>query len=483
MNFKRFVDDGLSQFSYVVADENTQEAVVIDPLRDADRYVEWIHEHDFELTAILETHIHADYTSGALELADITGVPYYASSYDTDEKYEMQFEHEELETGDTVELGPFTFEAIHTPGHTPEHISFLMKEDGEPRKLFSGDFIFVNSLGRPDLIGEEQKMALAGQLFESIQTIKSKDWPEDLQIHPAHGSGSLCGAGLSEKPETTLGEEYDKNPYFQIDDEDEFVGRIFDALGDFPPYYKRMKQTNSRGAPFVQPVGPPPGVDIDDFVDVYESSNPVTVIDLRDQVSFGESHIPGSLNLPLAERINRYAPWVVPYDQPIYLVGDGSIDEQDMEAVYRYLLRVELDNVRGYLEDGYQRWQEDGHPTDEIAQYDAPYLRDQLPAKDLVVIDVRTRDEYVAGHLPDARWIPFGRLREQKDQLPENWDQPIVTICSSGYRSSLSASLLQSMGYNNLGHLTGGFPNWVDEGYDVLRGEESDESEAVNLND
>jgi len=416
MIFERFEEQGLSQFSYLIGDESSRAAAVVDPVRDVDRYVNWIENANLELSAILETHIHADYASGSRELADITDTPYYASAYDKNEKYEMQFPHVELEDGDTVDVGNLTFRALHTPGHTPEHLSYLMygTHSDEPEKLFSGDFIFVGSLGRPDLIGDQQKEPLARTLFGSVRKIKSMDLPGNLRIHPAHGSGSMCGAGLSDKPESTLGEERSKNPYFRLNDEDEFVEAILESLGDFPPYYKHMKDTNSKGAHFIQPIEPPRRIPIDEFFQRVQSEDNPIILDLRDQVSFGHEHIPESINLPYSPNINRFGPWVLSYDQPILLVGDVSMGPKTMEDVYRQLVRVELDNVEGYLQGGYESWSQDGRPTDEIQQLNARQLREQLQARsNLRVIDVRSKDEYRSGHIPGSRWIPFGQLQQR----------------------------------------------------------------------
>ncbi len=471
MIFQRFEEEGLAHFSYLVGDRETRQAVVIDPRRDVDVYLEWMDDRDLVLKAVLETHIHADYASGAPELAYVTEVPHYISHYDQNEEYEATFPHQSLEDKDRIQAGALSFDVLHTPGHTPEHVSFLLYEQSngqsEPVKLFSGDFLFVGSLGRPDLIGEESKRRLAGRLFESVRKIKAMPLPEDLSVHPAHGSGSLCGAGLSEAPESTLGEERSTNPYFSMEDREEFIERLLGSLGDYPPYYRRMKETNSQGPAFVQPVLPPPATSVESFHERVRDDDAV-VLDLRDEASFGRGHIPGALNLGLSPNINRWAPWVIPYDRPIYLVGDDSMGPGDMEQVLRRLLRVELDRVEGYLEGGYPEWSNAGYAELTIRQYDPRRLADELRGEPWpLVLDVRTAPEFDETHLVGARHLMVGQIPDRLDELPDDRDRLVITYCSSGYRSSLAASLLRGAGYENVGHLSGGFKEWVEEGGEV----------------
>lgn len=463
--FERFVEEGLSHFSYLVGDESTGEAAVIDPRRDTDEYLQWIQDRDLELSAVVETHLHADYASGAHELAERENVPHYLSAYDDGEKYQAEYDHVALEDGDSLEVGSLTLEAVHTPGHTPEHLSYLLYPEGtdeDPTKFFTGDFLFVGSLGRPDLIGEDVKTPLAARLYESVQTIKSMDFPEELAIHPAHGSGSLCGAGLEDAPESTLGKERENNKYFSIDDEDQFVETVFDALGDFPPYYKRMKETNSRGAPPVLPIEAPETLSLSTFEELTEKGSDALVVDLRDQESFGAGHTPGSINVGLIPKLNMWAPWVLPYETPIHLVGDASMGEDDMEEAYRKLIRVELDDVVGYLEGGFEAWVDAGNPTRSVEQLSPDDLEER--SRSGIVLDVRTEEEYEEGHVPGAKNLPVGRLLERIDEVGADRNQPVYTVCGSGYRSSLAASLLEREGYETLGHLTNGFGTWEQAG-------------------
>lgn len=463
--FHRFVEEGLTHFSYVVGDESNESAVVVDPKRDADDYIDWIQAKGLELVGVIETHLHADFVSGARELTDVGNVPHYLSSYDEGEKYVAEYDHVATKDGDHIEVGSLTFEAVHTPGHTPEHLSYLLYEghpdETEPAKFFSGDFLFVNSLGRPDLIGEDEKIRLAELLYQSVQKVKDTDWPDDMDVHPAHGAGSLCGAELSEEPSSTFGRERRENPYFRINDKDEFKEEIFDVLGDFPSYYPRMKEINSRGAPYVLPLEPPSALSLQEFKEGLSREGKNIILDLRDQKQFGQGHIPGSYSLGLSPKINQWGPWILDYNTPIFLVGATDFGGPEMEEAYRSLLRVGLNDVQGYLEGGFQTWETHETRIQTFRELEPDELHDELHSDTPpFLLDVRTDDEYRESHIPGALNIMVGQLPERLDEIQQEWHQKIITICSSGYRSALAGSILLREGYENIGHLSGGFPRW-----------------------
>jgi hydroxyacylglutathione hydrolase len=461
MIFERFVEDGLSHFSYIVGDEDTREAVIVDPRRDGDVFIDWLEDRDLDLVGIVETHLHADFASGAHELAEAYQVPHYLSAYDKNERYVAQYDHVGLEDGDTVNVGSLTFEAVHTPGHTPEHLSYLLYDESSsetPEKMFTGDFMFVGSLGRPDLIGEDEKNRLASMLFESVQMVKERDWPDELEILPAHGAGSLCGAGLDEKPSSTLGEEKQNNRYFQFEDEDAFVEAVFEALGEFPPYYTRMKETNSEGASSVLPIQGPPECGVEDLEKQLTTNEDTILLDVREQDAYSHGHVPGSYNLPFGPKINMWAPWVLDYDEPIFLIGNRSMGDEEMEEIYRILIRVELDRVEGYLRGGFASWASENPGRTESVDLLTPrdFVRELEDDPTPFVLDVRTEDEYEEEHVPGSEQIMLGLLPDRLDRLPENQETPIVTICPSGYRATFANSILQRHGYRNVGLLAGG---------------------------
>ena len=251
MFFERIEDKGLAQYSYVIACERAGVAAVVDPRRDIDVYVDLAKAKGFRITHVLETHIHADFASGACELAAATGAELAVSAYDRGELYETRFPHRSLHDGDAIVLGRVRLQALHTPGHTPEHLSFLVFDGArsatQPMILLSGDFLFVGSLGRPDLLGEEAKRQLAAKLFDSVRRVLAP-LPDGLEIAPGHGAGSMCGAGMSGRPTSTLGFERIANPYLRADlTEDQFIEMILTRVPPFPDYYRRMKALNARG--------------------------------------------------------------------------------------------------------------------------------------------------------------------------------------------------------------------------------------------
>ena len=462
MIFERFEDNVLSHYSYAVGCEGAGEVAIIDPRRDIDVYLDFAKQEGLRITHVLETHIHADFASGARELAGLTGATHHASIYDADEIFEVQFGHSDMKDGNTVRIGGQRIQAVHTPGHTPEHLSFLVFDENRsadvPMLFLTGDFLFVGSLGRPDLLGEEAKRGLAHQLYDSVQ--KLADLPDSLEIHPAHGAGSMCGAGMSGRPMSTLGFERIANPYLSPDlTREAFVETILASVPPFPDYYRRMKQVNSNGAKILSGL---PGVDTplrpEDVKAAIDEG--AVIIDLRDQMAFGGGHIPGAYGIGL-EKVSMWASWTVPYDRPIVLVGDEGTK---YEAAVRGLVRVGLDDVIGYLEGGVQTWAEEGHDTHELHQISPNDLQDKLEAgEEIAIIDVRETDEYAAGHIPGATNLIAGELRKNLEQVP-NGGRSVALICQSGYRSTVAGSVLLQEGMDNVINVTGGMNGWQHAG-------------------
>ncbi|MGH6631496.1 MAG: MBL fold metallo-hydrolase, partial [Burkholderiales bacterium] len=332
-------------------------------------YTEYAAANDLSITHVLETHIHADYASGARELAHATGAELRVSGHDQGEDFEVTFPHRDFVDGESFDVGDMRITALHTPGHTPEHLSFLVHELNRgcrPMALLSGDFVFVGSLGRPDLLGEAAKRRLAEQLYTSTHE-KIRSLPDGVEVHPAHGAGSLCGAGMSERPQSTLGYERACNVYFAESDRGRFVDLILGSVPEFPEYYKRMKRINSEGPALLDelPGGlrGNPEMPLEEFR--REAQKPeAVVIDLRRPEAFGGGHIPGSLNIGGDQNLSTWAAWVVPYDRPIFLVGE----EQTEFHARRALVRVGLDNVRGTLKGGFKAWMLAGHPVAHVQQ-------------------------------------------------------------------------------------------------------------------
>ena len=464
--FERIEDQGLAHYSYALGCESAGILAIVDPRRDVDVYQSFAHHRGLRITHVLETHIHADFASGARELAERAGAELWLSAYDKSELYEVAFPHHPMHDAESLTLGRVRIEARHTPGHTPEHLSFLgfdlARAPATPQVLLSGDFLFVGSMGRPDLIGEDAKVTLANALYDSVHRVLPS-LPDGIEVHPAHGAGSMCGAGLGARPMSTLGFERIANPYLRAGlSRDAFVAEILGHVPPFPPYYKRMKQVNSRGAnPLPTLPGAATAIGARDFRSLVDSGH--VVIDLRDQLSFGAGHIPGAFGIGAHGSLSTWAAWVVPYDTPILLVAPHA---SDIDAAVRALIRVGLDDVRGYLEGGIERWIAEGYPVAHTPQATPSELMAELPRGRVKVIDVRTDEEWNDGHIDGATHVMGGEIAERALSLPRD-GVTLALVCGSGYRSTVAASVLERTGFTNLLNVTGGMAAWQHAGFPV----------------
>ncbi len=457
---QRFVP-GLAIASYIVGDEKSKQAAVIDPTRDVEPYVELTQKEGLNITHVLETHVHADYVSGAVELkARLGGKPTICSSAMGGAEWTPAYADRTITDRDEIQLGKIRLRAMHTPGHTPEHIMWAVFEESRskdvPWLVLTGDFLFVGDVGRPDLLGEQERQKLAHQLYQSVfQTVPSL--PEFTEIYPSHGAGSLCGKAIGSRRASTIGFERRFNPSLQPLPEEQWTSKLLFQMPIAPPYFKRMKQINVKGPPIIGRTLP--GDRRITAAEVHErlGEHPF-VLDARPRESFATSHIPGAINIPLAPTLATWAGWVVSPDVPILLVL-GSPDE--LKEVVTQLIRIGLDNVQGYLEGGMETWENSGYKIASIARLSVAELADQLerPIFDRpVIIDVRTPSEFIAGHIDGAYNIHCGQLKERLAEVPHNF--PIVVICGTGYRASLAASILKREGYKDVSNVLGGMTAW-----------------------
>jgi hydroxyacylglutathione hydrolase len=446
----RFEPPGLAQYAYLIASNG--HAAVIDPIRDIAPYLDYAGAHNLTITHILETHIHADFASGATALAAATGAQLALSAYDDHQLYQYAFPHRPLHTGDSIDIGDLRLEAVHTPGHTPEHLSFLLFDPSsahEPTALFSGDFLFVGSLGRPDLLGDDAKHALARDLYRSIHD-RIAHLPGGVRVYLGHGAGSFCGAGMSDAAESTLAAERLTNPLFQLA-EPAFLDHILGSVPPMPAYYPRMKQLNADGPPILHGL---PATNALAPAEVAKlATEPTTILlDLRTPEAFAAAHVPGSLNVGLGGNIALWAGWLLDPSAHIVLIA-ADTTSNEIPAATRALGNVGLDNIAGHLAGAFPAW---------LAAQLPIATTPLIPPADLnpsaLTLDVRNPSEFAARHIPNALPIPLGDLPHRLAELPTT--QPITLVCEGGYRASIAASLLARQGFTHLTLLDGGMEAW-----------------------
>ena len=448
--FQRFFDEGLAQASFLLACPVAREAVIIDPRRDVDVYVEVARAHGFRIVHSIETHIHADFACGSRELLAV-GARTLAGPGSN-----LRYTHHEVQDGERVRVGDLSMQFMHTPGHTPEHISILASQPDQPTRIFSGDTLFAGAVGRPDLLGEDMTRKLAGQLYESLFK-KLLTLDDRIEVHPGHGAGSLCGAGITNAPFTTIGQERRFNKMLQYHDRDEFVAAVLADLPETPPYFPRMKQLNQEGPPLLGLVNGyrgPAAVSASATVAAIKSG--ALLIDLRPTPSFAERHPLGALNLQYGSKVGYWAGFVLPSDARVVLL---AADERQAQDAARQLIRVGVSRIDGYLAGGMHAWEAASLPTATLGMTTAQQLHASVHRHaSPQIVDVRTTREWDAGHIEGAVHIPLGELTTRATEIPRT--RPVATICEAGYRSALAASVLARAGIDDVATVTGGMAAW-----------------------
>ncbi len=456
MFFRQLVDPKLSQYAYLIGCQQTGEALLLDPERDIDRYVEFADAEGLRIVAVAETHIHADFLSGAREFAERYGPTLYLSDEgDEDWKYEWarggDYDARFLHDGDVFRVGNIEFEVIHSPGHTPEHIAFLVTDRGsgatEPMGLASGDFVFVGDLGRPDLL--ETAAHVAGAMEPSARRLYGSvrrflELPDYLQVWPAHGAGSACGKALGAVPETTVGYERRFSPAIgaALRGEGPFVEYILEGQPEPPLYFGRMKRDNRLGAPVLGGLPAPRRLTSDELGALADTADAVVIDTRSDRSGFMARHLPGSIYAPLTRSFNTAVGSVVEDETvAIHLI----IDEEDLDTAVRDLVRIGFDRIEGFAElETLERYFEEGGAAGHIEEIDFARAVELAASGQGQVVDVRFASEYGAAHVPGAINASYTRLPEYRDRLPG--DATLLVHCLSGARAAVASSYLAREG-------------------------------------
>jgi len=450
MYFKQFFDEKLAQYAYMVGCQANGTAIVIDPMRDIDQYIDHAAKQNLTIVGAADTHIHADYISGLREFAD-RGVKVYASDEgDKDWKYEWlkgsDYDYELLNDGDEFSIGNIVLKAWHTPGHTPEHISYFITDGAaadEPMGIATGDFVFVGDVGRPDLLesaaGQKDVMEPSARtLFGSVE--KFKKMPEYMQIWPGHGAGSACGKALGAIPESTVGYELRYNDSLKsASSEDNFVKFILEGQPEPPLYFARMKRDNKTGPALTAGLPSPERLTLKQ-VEKAVSNDSTVILDTRERNEFSDGHIPGSILSPLNKQFNTVAGSYITEDEEIVLVAD----EYRLDEAVRDLYRIGLDNVTGFItHKDLEIYKEKGGTLDTLVTGTFETTELQSDGK---VLDVRKASEYQEGHVDGALNIAHTRLLPRQDELDK--ETKYYVHCQSGGRSAVATALLKREGFN-----------------------------------
>jgi len=473
MFFRQLYDQPLAQASYLIGCQATGEAIVVDPLRDIAPYVDLARSEGLRITHVTETHIHADFVSGARELAAATGAQLYVSG-EGGADWQYRFARHQgapvpgitiVHDGDVISVGNLRLEVMHTPGHTPEHIAFVLTDTPRaagPMGVLTGDFVFVGDVGRPDLLERAAGIANtmeagAHTLFHSLQRFRAL--PDHLQVWPAHGAGSACGKALGAVPSSTVGYEKLANWGVAETDEAQFVASVLDGQPEPPRYFAEMKRINRDGPAILGGMPSPPRLEADRVVDL---SARTWLIDVRPSATFAAGFIPSALSMPYSRSFSTWMGSLVPYSADLVFLVPSAEHETHPAVVQnaaRDLALIGLDRVIGWIDadDAAHAWRATGRALDTIPQVTVDALAQTLQ-DGATLVDVRGETEWRAGHIPQATHIPLGALDGAAASLPES---ALLMQCQSGARSAIAASLLKRLGKPHVRNLVGGYSGWV----------------------
>ncbi|HEV8489961.1 MAG TPA: MBL fold metallo-hydrolase [Candidatus Limnocylindrales bacterium] len=473
MRIRQFVIPGLGHLSTLIADDATGLAAVVDPRRDVDIYLEAAAADDLRISHVLETHLHNDYVSGGRELAALTGATHVIGA-----GADLAHEHRGVRHGDALDVGSLRLTALDTPGHTPEHVTYAVADTSraeEPILLFTGGSLLVGAVGRTDLLGAENAVPYARQMFRSLHEVVLPH--EDfVGVYPTHGAGSLCSTGIASTPNSTIGFERRYNPMIQPAEVEEFARLLLRDQPAFPHYFARMRPLNRAGPALLGgrvPDSPP--ISVTEARDALGGD--AVLVDAREPAAHAAEHVPGSVSIPAGSSFGTWLGWVVEPDRPVILLLD---DPRDRDDLMRQAIRIGYERVVGYLAGGIEAWRKAGLSTESTGRMTVEQLARRLTAGGPgapLVIDVRQATEFATGHIPGSVHIRGGDLPSRLSGLPR--DRPIATICASGYRSSVAASLLRAAGFEDVSWIADGVPSWQVQGHPVDLGGSGAEEDSL----
>ena len=456
MFFTSFLDEKLAHYSYLVGCQKTGEAIVIDPSRYVNQYLNVAEKEGFSISAIVETHIHADFLSGSTELSEQSGAKIYLSD-EGDENWKYQFNPryntELVKEGSVIQVGNVKIDVWHTPGHTPESISFVLTDQGGgssvPMGIFTGDFVFVGDIGRPDLLEKVAAMegtaqAGAKTMFQSVR--KFKELPDHVLVWPAHGAGSACGKSLGAVPLSTVGYEKANNWALQIDHEDEFVKELMTDQPEAPKYFAMMKKLNKEGASLL-PKEKPHLIHSINEMESEMKKEKMVIVDTRPSEKKKKNHIEGSLTIPLNKSFTNWAGWLLSYKKPILVI----VKEEEEQEMVKALQSIGLDQIKAVFRPEIA---EQGNGT--VKQLTVDEFQNLTEYQ---LIDVRNDSEWKEGHLPEAEHIMLGTLTDRLANISK--DKQLVVQCQAGGRSAIASSILQANGFGDVYNLQGGYEELV----------------------
>jgi hydroxyacylglutathione hydrolase len=460
--FEQFYLESLGHASYLVGDEGTGKAFVLDPRRDVDVYFDAARRHGLRIVLAIDTHGHNDYLSGIIDLTQRQEMELLGYS-DAD----LGYDHRAVKDGEVIEMGDVGFEILHTPGHTPEHVSLLVYDRSsgtEPTIMLSGGALLVGDLARPDLLGGPEEAKDAAVTF--CHTIQEKIlWRLDdhIEVFPTHVSGSLCGGNIGSRLSTTVGYERKTNAILaRVSSSDEFVDECIrlDNLPAVPPYWGRMRAQNMAGPPPLRVLREPPALKSSDFED--ESGADTFIVDTRSAEGFAGGHIPGAVNVILNPSFSTWAGTVLPDGAQVLLVLEDP--DELWEATWQ-LLRIGYDLPIGWLSGGMSAWRSSGRPLRTLNQMTVHETAEKVSSGEVRVIDVRQPAEWADGHIPGAEFLTGAQVPERAEEI--GGDGPVVFLCGSGNRSSVAASYLMRLGRNDVYNVIGGMGAWRSAGLPV----------------